>query len=281
MTTYLSPLVKFTAIEKIPSSIEFGKLTLRKITDDELFQYFQISDRRFGPGAGEFSFTKHSRRLTHLHPHQEFDYYKATHGFFSTTTPDEHRSLVNDILHCWRLLIPSQVSCPITFYDQGPGSFSNQPAECRIGEAFIFSEELFNKTKELLANIKKVPQEDLEIIDLTNEVGYKTLAVLLLVIVAERSLMHDDKNEISFKVAFYGARLLEDYDGSDIEITSSILEKAYSIRSKFVHSGLLDNPELSEFLPKLYKIIARIRILTALNPSLVNVEGKKKLRYRK
>lgn len=146
MTTYFSPLVRFSVAKEGLIPVEFGKVVLRLITDEELLGYFHISDRRFGPSPGEVGFKRHWADIPsggQLNELQEVALYKSRYGFFSTTLEaEEHQKIVNDVLHCWRLLTTSLVSSPITLHDSGPGSFSNRPLECRLGKAFILTQKL-------------------------------------------------------------------------------------------------------------------------------------------
>ena len=108
---------------------------------------------------------------------------------------------------------------------------------------------------------------------MVNELGYHQLVIVLLVTLLERSLMRGDRNEIAFKVAFYGARLLRD-EGYSVSDVFDDIRRAYDLRSKFVHKGEETIPDLQPFLDRLYDYATKIRVLSARKPDLVSPEAK-------
>ena len=285
MTIFLTPITRFSvddAFAQESGEFSFGEVILRRLTDDELLQHFHISDRKFGPG-NQFGCTQHNQgfragfMLTEI---QEYELYRSTHAFVSQLPIETHQSKVNEILHCWRLLKMSRVACPVTYRSTSPGSNQQRPIECRLGENLHLDAPLMKQTTQLLPNIGKIPSEDFDLLDLSNEFGTKTLSVFLLVVIAERSLMKGDKNEISFKVSIYGSRFLEELGVADARDAYHTLRKAYDIRSAFAHSGLVDHADVKSLLPSLYEYVTVIRRHTALNPSTITQEGKTNLLFR-
>jgi hypothetical protein len=136
---------------------------------------------------------------------------------------------------------------------------------------------LHEETSVIVGNLSKITVPDLELFDLANETGSHLLAVLFLVTILERSLLKDEtsKTEIAFKVCFHGTRLLMGHgvDGPDVY---KDLKMAYKIRSEFVHSGSQVGKDFDTFVPKLYDHVAKIRLLSALQPELITHEAKKK-----
>lgn len=286
-TTHLTPVTRFSVSGELPQQsedISLVDVTLRRITDEELLQHLHISNRVFGPRPDEFGYEKHGivkhSSTSILNELQEVELCRSTHAFVSQLPFEEHQSKVNDILHCWRLLKMSRVACPITYRSSGPGVNFQRPIEGRLGGVLEFDSTLLNQATTLLPNIGRIPQEDLDLIDLANETGTKTLSVFLLVVIAERSLMKGDKNEISFKISVYGSRLLEFLGVADATSAYSILRKAYKIRSAFAHDGKIDQADISRILPSLYEYVAIIRKHTALQPSTATPKGKKALLFR-
>lgn len=275
--TFFTPITRISVSSDFPQSIDLGGVRLIHISDAEALQYLRISGRKFGPKPSEFGFTCHGQNLTAgaiMDELEAIDVFRSTHAFVSELPLDKHQCRVDELLHCWRLLRISRVCCPVTYNSDSPGVNMRQPIQCRLGDNLNLDPVLFSETKSLLRNLRHIPFEDLEIIDLANKTGYKTLSVLFLVMIAESSLMKNDKNKISFKVSSYGSRLLQFHDDADITDVLSVMREAYSIRSTFVHAGGIQHLDLEAFLPRLYRYVARIRILTALPPDVVSPEAK-------
>ncbi len=284
MTTYLTPITRFSLSGDLTQeNISFGDVILRKITDEELRQHFNISNRVLDDQGRLLNCKKHVSTLPQgadfLGELVKIELCSSTHVFVSELPVDEHRSKINDILHCWRLLRMSRVACPVTYDSASLSIHLMYPIEGRLGDRLQLDSTLLSETISLLRDIGRIPQEDLDLIDLANETGANTLTVFLLVVIAERSLMEGDENEISFKVAVYGSLLLKALDVVDARSAVSVLRKAYRVRSAFAHGGKVNHTGISDLLPSLYKYVSIIRIHTALQPDAVTSEGKKSLLF--
>ena len=245
------------------------------MTDVELLQHLHISGRSFDPQANSFGFTQHDAVMKSgamLNELQEIQLCKATHILVSTLTEEDHQKRVSDILHIWRILRMSRVACPVTYNSATPATIHQRPVDGLLGEELRLDSDLLAATVATLDHVHRIPREDLDLLDLANETGTKTLTVLFLVVIAERSLMRGDKNEISFKVSVYGSRLLQQCYGADPRVTYAVLRKAYRIRSAFAHDGAVDHDDLQDLLPQLYDCVTKIRLRTVLQPNLISVE---------
>lgn len=280
MTVYFTPIVGATAAHELPAEVSLGSLTLHRSNDADLRQYLDISDRTLGASRGRLSFTRHDTsldRMSMLDELQQIRILSTTHALVSELPFEKHMEAVRDMLHCWRLIRCSRVGGPITFNSGSPSSAVIKPLDSRIGGDLMIDHQLLEETSVIAGNLSKIPAPDLELFDLANEAGSHSLAVLFLVTILERSLLKDEtsKTEITFKVCFYGTHLLMGHgvDGPDVH---KDLKMAYKIRSEFVHSGSQVGKDLDTFVPKLYGHVAKIRLLSALQPELITHEAKKK-----
>ena len=287
MTTYLTPITGFTRsgdLSQLREAISLGNVILRPITEEELRQHLHVSNRVLDDQGNLVSCTTHvdmtsgPRMLGDL---QKIKISACTHVLVSELPVEEHTSVINDILHCWRLLRMSRVACPITYNTTSPSWHFMYPIEGSLGDRLRFDSTLLDETLRLYADIRKVPREDLDLIDLANKTGANTLTVFVLVVIAERSLMQGDDKEISFKVSVYGSLLLKNLGIVDAESAFLLLRKAYTMRSAFAHGGKMSHSDINEFLPSLYEYVCMIRRYTALHPDLLTQEWKRSLLFGK
>jgi len=266
-------------------NISFGDVILRQITEEELLQHLHISNRVTDDQGRLLSCKVHGGRVPSgaefFDELEKITLRGCTHVFVSELPIEEHRSAINDIIHCWRLLRMSRVACPVTYNSTSPSIDFMYPLEGSLGDRLQFDSTLLDETLKLLPEIRRIPQEDLDLIDLANKTGPNTLTVFLLVVIAERSLMEGDEHEISFKVAVFGSLLLKALGIVDTRAAVSVLRRAYKIRSAFAHGGKVSHTGITDLLPCLYKYVSIIRRHTALHPDAVTAEGKNSLLFGK
>jgi len=135
------------------------------------------------------------------------------------------------------------------------------------------------ETLEMLEYVRNIPQEDLDLLDLSNETGVKPLSILFLIVIAERSIMSGDNNEISFKVSVYASRLLQEHFAVDPKMAYRTFRKSYKIRSDLVHAGVINCENVRNLIPGLYEYVTKIRLLTVRYPKLVSAVEKERLLF--
>lgn len=280
MTTYFTPLVRVEVADDFAGPWEIGRVSLRAASDDDLRRYFGIADRTFdsetGQVVGYTTLEDSGLRMAALGLVQAIRVHSSTCALVSELPIDQHQSAVCDVLRCWRLLRVSQVAAPVTLNSDGPSSAYGRPLECRLGGSLTLDEGLVEQSRDLFKNLAQVPDSDLILLDMVNEFGCQPLTIVLLTTLLERSLMRSDSNEIAFKVALYGARLLSGAGHVAHDVFAD-LRRAYSLRSRYLHGGEHEIPELEGLLVRLYGYATKIRVLSATQPERVSPESKVRL----
>jgi len=275
-----TPVVKFDlSFDKKWSQIL--DIKLKKITDNELFNYFRLRER-------EFNHEGHAVLLRRTEPIgldlvaiKESVYlgvHEAKFAFVSDLPRTKHLSQVKQVLAASKLLKYNGILCPITFDPSGRILSFIHPLETKVPSITSLSKPELNDLKSLTSLIPKIKPDDLVLLNQMAELGVSPLSLLLAVILVERTLMRGDRSEIGFKVRLYCANLLAKYYNYDEDSVFNSVRKAYEERSAFVHDRpKTKNSSIKSLFYDVYDYAVKLLRLSVEYPNVMEHENLQKL----
>lgn len=238
-----------------------SRLKIKKITDAELLDYFGIRSREFNKNGKvtELYVPKSSPiNVINIKDVIVYNLQSSKYAFVSDLNNNTHISEVKTLLTAFRLYRLNSVTCPITFEKERIIQHFIYPIESKIKKETEFSKSDLIKISHLIHLVKKVEPEDIELLDLVTELGVRTLSLVLLVIILERTIMQGDSGEISFKVRLYGSKLLSKYFQYNEKKVYDTLHEGYKLRSKFMHEHKKNEDKVKMIFDNLYDYTVKI-----------------------
>jgi len=173
------------------------------------------------------------------------------------------------------------ITCPVTFNDKSPRVRYIYPLTSQFDRK-VFTESEFKKISQIKSNLSRLDPEDLKMLSIVIEQGYSMISFLLLMTILERNIMKGDRNEISFKVRIFTAKLLSKFFHYKEKEVFNNVKNFYTYRSKFVHEGkALNSNELKNILPILYEYVIKILLIKINHPSILNPDKRNELLWKR
>lgn len=288
--SWFTPIVKFD-FQHPKKWKKISKLTIKKISEDQLLRFFGISQRKLDDMGRVISYTYigttpeisilHQMNLAILNELQKYDLYSCKYAFVSDLNEDDHINEVEQILTALRLFCLNGITCPVTFNDKSPGVRYIYPLTSQFDRK-VFTDSEFKKISQIKSNLSRLDPEDLKMLSIVIEQGYSMISFLLLMTILERNIMKGDRNEISFKVRIFTAKLLSKFFHYKEKEVFNNVKNFYTYRSKFVHEGkALNSNELKNILPILYEYVIKILLIKINHPSILNPDKRNELLWKR
>jgi len=287
--TFFTPIINFDFVQP-HQWVKISKLKIKSISDTDFLNYFgakRIFDENGRLTSLKLVGKKHTniRALRHanlsaLNEFQKAKLLECKYAFVSNLDATKHGLEVYNILNALRLFKLNGIICPVTFDDDNKqiNLYFMYPIESKIKGKTILTRLELKKVEKILSNLPEIDSEDIKLLSLVVEQGISILSLVFLVIILERSIMKGDQREIIFKVKLYAAKLLSKCFKYKEKEVFDIINTAYRLRSKFVHSAKTPpDDEINKIFPHLYDYTIKILKVKAQAPDLLSDKNRNKL----
>lgn len=276
-----TPIVNFD-ISSPKKWIKISNLKIKRVSNDDLWTYFRISQRELNEQGRVLSVSTPEPSALNTMIFKESIVYKlheSEYAMVSDLKREQHIEEVKKVIGAIRLLRFTGVICPISFQKRKLVRSFVHPMETKVIEKSQFLDSDIAFIKDTVGLVTKVDPGDLEILDFVSEHGESNLSLALLVMLLEKTIMEGDTSptERSFKIRLYSAKLLSKfYDYAEKEVFLRIND-AYKLRSGFVHELQESSNQVKELFLHIYDYVVKILRIKACSPSILKSENRNNL----